>query len=157
MTEFFLQQFIINASDILLVVVGELTYSEQLLINKIKLYAQEQNKGRIIIIHNLKEFRTKEQVENYIENTLLKCSCFNLKKRTFIIDKKYERKNEIIDENEGNDDITPGENIKNEISYQNHFTEILRYGYDKKIEIFHLIMANENSEAGKIYNPYIYI
>ena len=35
-TEFFLQNLIINISDILLVVVGELTYSEQLLIQKIK-------------------------------------------------------------------------------------------------------------------------
>ena len=35
-TELYLQNFIIMESDILLIVVGELTYSEQLLINKIK-------------------------------------------------------------------------------------------------------------------------
>jgi hypothetical protein len=79
-TEFFLQNLIKNISDILLVVVGELTYSEQLLIQKIKVESKKQNKKRIFIIHNLKEFRTKEQVEDYIKNSLLKCSLFDLKK-----------------------------------------------------------------------------
>ena len=36
-TEFFLQNYIINNSDILLIVVGILTYSEQKLLNKIKI------------------------------------------------------------------------------------------------------------------------
>ena len=36
MTELFLEKFIIRNSVILLVVVGKLTYSEQLIINKIK-------------------------------------------------------------------------------------------------------------------------
>ena len=44
MTELFLQNCIINASNILLIVVGILTYSEQLLINKIKIEAKKQNK-----------------------------------------------------------------------------------------------------------------
>ena len=98
MKEIFLQNFIIKESDILLIVVGKLTYSEQLLINKIKVESQKQNKGMIFIIHNLQEFRTKEQVENYIKNTLLKCSTFNLIKRTWISTKKDEIKNENKDE-----------------------------------------------------------
>ena len=36
MTELFLMDFILKNSDILLLVVGELTYSEQILIDKIK-------------------------------------------------------------------------------------------------------------------------
>ena len=62
-TELFLQTFIINQSDILLIIVGELTYSEQLLINKIKEECKKENKGKIFIIHNLREYTTKEQVE----------------------------------------------------------------------------------------------
>ena len=84
MTEAFLQNIIIKFSDILLMVVGKLTYSEQLLINKIKVESQSQNKDRIIIIHNLQEFRTVDQVETYIKETLLKCSTFDLKKQTWI-------------------------------------------------------------------------
>ena len=99
MTELFLENFIIRTSDILLIVVGKLTYSEQLLINKIKVESKKQNKGKIFIIHNLQEFRTKEQVENYIKNTLLKCSTFDLNKRTWIsIEKDKEEKEE--DKNE---------------------------------------------------------
>ena len=95
MTELFLENFIIRTSDILLIVVGKLTYSEQLLINKIKVESKKQNKGKIFIIHNLQEFRTKEQVENYIKNTLLKCSTFDLNKRTWIsIEKDKEEKEE---------------------------------------------------------------
>ena len=65
MTELFIQNFQIKVSDILLIVVGKLTYSEQLLINKIKVESKKQNKGRIFIVHNLQEFRTIEQVQNY--------------------------------------------------------------------------------------------
>ena len=37
-----------------------------------------------------------------------------------------------------------------------HFTEIINYGDKKQLEIYHLILANEDSEAGKIYNEYTY-
>ena len=187
-TEFFLQNLIINISDILLVVVGELTYSEQLLLNKIKEESKKQNKRRIFIIHNLKEFRTKEQVEDYIKNSLLKCSLFDLKKRTWISTKKDEdKKDKIIingkeeneikmedseksDENMNIINLNDEEEIKinpkdknivddfNEESKLNkiHFTEIINYGDKKQLEIYHLILANEDSEAGKIYNEYTY-
>ena len=173
MTELFLQNFIIKLSDILLVVVGKLTYSEQLLINKIKYNSKRQNKTRIFIIHNLQEFRLVDQVKEYINNTLLKCSTFNLKKRTWITTKKDEEK-ESIEKNEKKSNDIKNENIKidiennqneikanennneedidknivgeivNDISILNniHFTEILYFGNNKKIDIFHLIMAN---------------
>ena len=177
MTEIFLQSFIIKVSDILLVVVGKLTYSEQLLINKIKIESQRQNKNTIFIVHNLQEFRTKEQVENYIKNTLLKCSTFNLIKRTWISAKKDEEKNEIKEEkkdeikeelnNEIKDDnnnperdiekILNDENVKEDSQLNDvHFNEIINYENKKKLYIYHLILANEFSEAGKIYNEYAY-
>ena len=233
MTELFLENFIIRFSDILLVVVGKLTYSEQLLINKIKVESRKQNKGRIFIIHNLQEFREVKQVEDYIKNTLLKCSTFDLKKRTWITAKKdkekynsenksnkgnkyeikeNEIKNEInndkeneikneINNNKENEINNDKENeIKNEINNDNkneikekkeqiineednnndpkkklngneindenvkeesklndvHFTETLNYGDHKKLDVFHLILANEDSKAGNIYNQYTY-
>ena len=169
-TELFLQSLIINFSDILLIVVGQLTYSEQLLINKIKIEAKKQNKGRIIIIHNLQDLRTKEQVQDYIKNTLLKCSTFNLKKRTNIDTQK--------DKEEGKEDNQNDVNIinKEDNEYNNneedkkenreeknrnklndvYYTEIFKYSDGKKLEIFHLIIANEDSEAGIFYNDYAY-
>ena len=216
MTELFLENFIIKVSHILLVVVGKLTYSEQILINKVKVESKKQNKERIFIIHNLQDFRTREQVENYIKNTLLKCSTFNLRKRTWITSKKDEENiDEIKNKEENNDEIkidkindedihiNPKKEESNKISifdeiqnnenenneenneikdvikdvnnnpenkekideqevneetklYDIHFTEILNYNDKKKLEVFHLIIANEDSEAGKIYNKYAY-
>jgi len=141
MTEIFLQNFIIQESDLLLVVVGKLTYSEQLLINKIKEESKRQDKETILIIHNLQEFRTKKQVEDYIRDTLEKCSTFNLIKRNDInIIGNEERKNNKINNEETNDIF---------------FTEIEFYK-NKKLTIYHLILAYEDSEAGKFYNKYTY-
>ena len=62
-TELFLQNYIINNSDILLLVVGILTYSEQKLLNKIKLQLRNSKfKKSIFIIHNLMTFTTMAQV-----------------------------------------------------------------------------------------------
>ena len=164
MTELFLENLIIKTSDILLIVVGKLTYSEQLLINKVKVESKKQKKERIIIIHNLQEFRTKDQVEDYIKNTLLKCSTFELNKRTWVTAKKDKEENreendEIKINNNNFEDMNDNineENVKEDSKLNNvHFTEILKYD-DKKIEIYHLIIANEDSEAGDIYNQYAY-
>ena len=158
MTELFLQNFIIEASNILLLVVGHLTYSEQLLINKIKVESKRRNKNMIFIIHNLQLFRKKSQVEGYIKNTLLKCSTFNLKKRTWISTRKDEHNN--INNNEPKKDIVNivnDENVKDESKLNNvHFTEILNYEDKNKLYIYHLILACEGSEAGDIYNQYAY-
>ena len=217
MTELFLQNFIIRSSDILLLVVGKLTYSEQLLINKIKHEGKRLKKDRIFIVHNLQEFSIVKEVENYITNILLNCSTFNLKKNKIVdinknveeIPQKEEKnkeikkeeikneeeeiknneiineenKNEINDEenkNEINDEdkneIKNDEN-KNEIINQPkkknlsidqievidepnlnniHFYEVLYYDEKRKIDIYHLILAKENSEAGKVFNNYTY-
>ena len=179
-TELFLEHFIITVSDILLVVVGKLTYSEQILINKIELESQRQYKNRIIIIHNLQEFRLVEQVEDYIKNTLLNCTTFNLKKRKWISTKKdKEEKNDNVNEiniNENNinlndiheENVNPEQedNNNDEIKKQNlkkelkendiHFTEIINYGNKRYLEIYHLIIANEDSEAGNFYNQHAY-
>ena len=111
----------------------------------------------------MQEFRSVEQVEKYIKDSLLKCSTFDLKKRTSISTKKDEEKNEKIeynkaeDKKEGEIDEIKEENVQEEEKLDKiHFTEILNYGDNKKLEVYHLILANEDSEAGKKYNPYAY-
>ena len=141
MTEIFLQNFIIQESDILLVVVGKLTYSEQLLINKIKEESKRQKREKILIIHNLQEFRTIKQVEDYIKDTLEKCSTFNLIKRKEItISGSEEGKNKKKNNEKLNDLF---------------FTEIEGYS-NKQLVLYHLILAYEDSEAGKFYNKFTY-
>ena len=130
-TELFLQNYIINNSDILVIVVDSLSFSEQKLLIKIK---REMERAKITaplyIIHNLKSFTSVEQVEDYIYNSLLKSATFSLEK---------------------------GLNISTKIE-QN--TGIYFYEKDKEKEknkerkIYHLIYANEGSEAGKYYNQF---
>ena len=80
-TEFFLQNYIIHNSDILIVVVGNLTYSEQKLLNKIKSELRRTKDKTLYVIHNLMTFTTIKQVENYINETLLKSATFDLDKQ----------------------------------------------------------------------------
>ena len=253
-----------------------MTFSEQILIDKIK--EESKNKrDKIFIIHNLQSFRTIEQVEDYINNTLYKC--FNLEKKKpidFIENKKKENNNKkeikinniieednkiinkkkeneiILDEksvsnynllgksnslneinlgdinninikinqknkNNNNDseiindkindkindyndknniinlkdndiniNINKNENddkddekiinnkIENNIEDNNkinkkeknkynntellstYYSEVLKYDDKKKIDIYHLILANEDSDAGLFYNNYTY-
>ena len=124
-TELFLQNYIINNSDILLVVVGILTYSEQKLLNRIKTEIQRSKIHKpLFIIHNLITYTSIEQVKDYITHFLLKSATFNLEEG-----EKYSCKTEI----------------KTGVYY-----------YEKKTEqiIYHLIFANEGSEAGKYYNNF---
>jgi len=72
-TESFLQNFFLEFSDVLLLVVDNLTYSEQKVINKIKDEIKNHRKNKkLFIIHNLKAFRTEEQVKNYIKQYIIK-------------------------------------------------------------------------------------
>ena len=124
-TELFLQDYIIDSSDILILVVGILTYSEQKLINKIKKLQKEKKKKThkpLFIIHNLITYTSIEQVNDYIKENLFKSATF------------------ILEE---------GHNISTK-------TEVKKgkYYYEKNedFKIFHLIYANEGSEAGNYYN-----
>jgi hypothetical protein len=72
-TEFFLQKFILWKSDIVILVIGNISLTEQKLLYTIKQEVKNLDKSKqIFVIHNLKEYTTEEQVNDYIENTLKK-------------------------------------------------------------------------------------
>ena len=83
MTETFLKNFIISNINILITVVGNLTFSEQKLLKKIKEESIKTNKI-LFIIHNLITFTLIDQVQQYIKNYLLKDATFDLEERTTI-------------------------------------------------------------------------
>ena len=123
LTEIFLQTFIIKHSDILLLVFGKLSYDEQKLLNKIKNDIENvKRKEPLIIIHNLKEFESLKQIEDYIDNTLKKSL-------TFIIEEQH---------------LMSKDKTKSDWKY---FIEL-----NNKIKIYHLIYAKEGTEAGEFYN-----
>ena len=111
-------------SDIIIVVVGILTYTEQKLLNRIKEeISNTKLKKTLYIIHNLITYTSKEQVQSYIDNNLLHSASFDLIERRDINTK-----------------------INNEESPQ--------YFHEADTNIFHFIFANEGSEAGKYYNNF---
>ena len=66
-TELFLQNYIINNSDILIAVVGILTYSEQKFLMKIKKEIENSKLNiPLFIIHNLFTYTSVQQVNEYI-------------------------------------------------------------------------------------------
>ena len=124
-TELFLQNYIIKNSDILIIVVGILSYSEQKTLNKIKIDLQKLKiKNPLYIIHNLKTYTKISQVKDYIKKFLKKSATFQIKK---------------------------GHNTSTELKTENGI-----YFFEKNSEqvIYHLIFANEGSEAGDYYNNY---
>jgi len=124
-TELFLQNYIIKNSDILILVVGILTYSEQKLLNRIKTDIQKLKINKpLYIIHNLKTFYSIKQVEDYIKTSLMKSATFELK-----------RGHKISSSKESEDGCYYFEKHSNP-------------------KIFHLIFANEGSEAGIYYNNF---
>ena len=126
-TELFLQNYIINNSDILIIVVGILTYSEQKLLNRISnefKKAKSKNKP-LFIIHNLITYTSIDQVKDYIKKFLLESATFELEKGH-----KINTKNVQVD----------GE----------YYFELNNFD----LKIYHLIFANEGSEAGNYYNNF---
>ena len=124
-TELFLQNYIIHNSEILILVVGIFTYSEQKLLNRIKTIIERAKIDKpLYIIHNLITYTSISQVKEYINEFLLKSVTF---------------------------DLEEGHNISTRSINQNGI-----YFYEKKSnpKIFHLIFANEESEAGKYYNQF---
>ena len=81
LTEYFIQNFIVQKSNILIVVIDMLTYNEQILLNRIKIEnkLKDQIPSPLFVIHNMQTFSLKKQVEDYIKETLTKSASFKLK------------------------------------------------------------------------------
>ena len=122
-TERFIEHLIISFSDMIILVVGKLTRTEQRLITRIKNMAKiSENKIKsIIIVHNLAQYNKKIEVENHINNYLLHSATFKLIKKNVVGIKEYSDRFYFVEESED-------------------------------IEVFHYIMAKEETEAGIYYN-----
>ena len=124
-TEAFLESYILRKCNVLLLVIGILSFSEKKLINKISQDLEklkEKEKKNLIIIHNLQTYETVPQVEKYIKDILLKSASFNI--------------------------------IRDESNFGDN-SDISEYFYDKENHsIKHFIYAKENSQAGEKYNKH---
>ena len=73
----FMRNFLINNSKIIIVMVNQLSLSEQLFLYDLK---TEKKYEELFIIHNLFIFKTKNEIENYINNTLITSIYFDVTK-----------------------------------------------------------------------------
>ena len=130
-TDYFLQKFILDSADILLCIVNQLNLSDHKFLNRI----QEENKDKkIFVIHNLKTLKKQNEVEDYINEILLKLVTSKLQKGIYI----------KIDDNKNNT------KKENNIYYKQIFNH--KDDKNKNREVIHLFMANDKSEAGDYYN-----
>ncbi len=128
-TDYFLQKFILKSADILLCIVNQLNLSDHKFLNRI----QEENKDKkIFVIHNLKTLKKKDDVKEYIEETLLKLVTSKLELGRYI---------EI-----------PGEKKKEKNENNIYYRQVFDKEEEKSREVIHLFMANDKSEAGDFYN-----
>ena len=130
--EVFIQKYVLEYSDIIIAVVGQLTYSEQQLLLRMK---RENTKKKILIVHNLLNLETKQQVTDYIDNVLKKSLTFQIDERSMT----------DYDEN-----IKVDSTVLNQTYYHEQYTDYNDHNMLYTIE--HLIMAKEGTEAGNYYN-----
>ena len=134
--EIFIQDFIIDKSNILIVVVDQLKFSEQKLINRL---INHSNFEKLLVIHNLQFFCDLETIKEHIDNVIKKSVFSNLEKRYIdYMDKNNTKKNNkpfyFYDKDIGN--MINKENKENKNGH----------------ETIHLFMAKEGSPAGNYFN-----
>ncbi len=113
------------SSNILIIVVGQLTYSDQKLNNRIKGEVQKQR--YIYIIHNYMFLEKIEDVKDCFKNNVLNSITFGELIEQIIRDEYDNTINNI------------------------YYTEKYEYN-NKRIQIVHLFMVKEGSVAGNYYN-----
>jgi GTPase SAR1 family protein len=130
----FIEDFIIEKANILIIVINQLSFKEQKYLNRLK---YNLNFDLMLIIHNLQFFCKKKTIEAHIENVVKKSIFSNLEKGYIIFDIN------------SNDD-------KSDKSDKPFYYKEKEIGKQKKEnptqEIIHLFMAKEGSEAGNYFN-----
>ena len=90
-SEEFLENVLINNSQIIIFVVNQLTLAEQIFLYELK---NQQNFDQLFIIHNLFNFEKKEDLEDYIDNTIVRSIYFDMSKDYFF-PKDYNNNNNL--------------------------------------------------------------
>ena len=126
-TERFIEQLVISLSDMIILVVGKLTRTEQKLITRIKNLSKINEKNKIksiIIVHNLAQYHKILEVENHIKNYLFNSATIELLTQKVFGLPQYKDRSYFVEKSNTQGDL----------------------------EVFHYIMAKEGTEAGDFYN-----
>lgn len=138
LTEKFIISFIVDYSDILIAVAGILKYSEQKMLKNIMEECLKYKKDTLFIIHNLKIFDSKKQIDDYIKNILLECGTFELE----------EKKELKIQESSNSDEEDENSEEKDEkpIYYISK--------YKSSLTVYHFIFVNDYISEDS-YNDFV--
>jgi len=124
-TENFLQNFALDSANIVLAVVGQLTFQDQKFLNRIK---EQCKKKSLYIIHNLMFLETKDSVEEHMKDIIEKSLFFNVRKQT----------------------MTDLSNKNTQDVNTDYYVETI--DETKNFYVIHLIMARQDTKAGDYYN-----
>jgi hypothetical protein len=128
-----LQQFILESSSIILLVVNKLEKADQTLYNRLKFISTGNNE--LCVIHNLSLIYDKSEVQKYIDTELKQCFNFEENKYIKLSSSLY----------------SDGEQLDvNNIYYIDQVPTNVPKEFKK---IAHFIIAREGTEAGNYYNP----
>jgi len=128
----FIEDFIIEKSDIIIIVVNNLSFMEQKFLNRLK---NHKNINKMFVIHNLQFFCEIENIEDHIENIVKKSIFSNLKKQ-FIPNFDFNQKKY--------------ENNYKEKSY--FYFKDKNFNNNQNQTVYHFFMGKEGSNAGKFFN-----
>jgi hypothetical protein len=127
-TDYFLQRFALEKSNIILLIFGKMTRQDQFFLNRIKRSilnnTSHKFSQKLLVIHNLYNFKEIKDVEKYIDENLKKSDTFSVREQEIRLISEYVKKKKF---------------------FKNYFIE-------EKNEIIHFIMAEEGTEAGDYYN-----
>ena len=127
-TNYLIQTFIIKEANTLICVVGMLTSSETIFLNKVRKNCR--NTKQLIVIHNLINCHTKRDIEKYKTETLL---------NNIII--KFEER------------VIPSFDISNkEDNFNKYYVEIDDDDKGHESDVLHFIFGNDNSKELKNFN-----
>ena len=128
----FIEDFIIEKSDIIIIVVNYLSFMEQKFLNRLK---DHKNIKKMFVIHNLQFFCEIKNIEEHIENIVKKSIFSNLKKQ-FIPNFDFNQKKY--------------ENNYKEKSY--FYFKDKNFNNNQNQTVYHFFMGKEGSNAGKFFN-----
>ena len=134
--EYILSQFILEKATVIILVLEQLSYAEQMMLKNITQQLNNKKK-QLLVIHNLMNLNTIpnlmnlnsiKEIKGFIENTLLKSLTFKLKRCKMLL---FEEEKQNV----------------NNYCYRQHDSE------NNNLEIYHFIFGNEDiREIKKYYN-----
>ena len=127
-TEIFIQKFLLEYCNILIVVVGAMALRDQKYLNILK---KERGIETIFVCHNLKDCIKKEQVLQYIEETFKKDIFLNCEERIIT----------NLDE-------------KNDNHYIHYYYETINHPDYQTTQIIHVFLANNNESVENTAKSY---